>query len=179
MILRIESRHSTISTGRLMAILKMATGRNCSMSRINSGHHYLPTYQIIMISDNVDFLRYCGGHFKNISTPFHMWVYYDVWNWFMTLNNFYRSPFSKWPPQYRKNSTLSYRTMLIFCDIVVAILKMATGRNCSMSWIQNGHNNTAKIQHCPISSQFDMWVDNDVPNWFLWYCGGHFENGDQ
>jgi hypothetical protein len=23
-----------------------------------------------------------------------------------------------------------------------------------------------KIQHCPISSQFDMWVDNDVPNWF-------------
>jgi hypothetical protein len=23
------------------------------------------------------------------------------------LKNFYRSPFSKWPPQYRKNSTLS------------------------------------------------------------------------
>jgi hypothetical protein len=23
-----------------------------------------------------------------------------------------------------------------------------------------------KIQHCPISSKFDMWVDNDVPNWF-------------
>ena len=20
--------------------------------------------------------------------------------------------------------------------------------------------------HCPISSKFDMWVDNDVPNWF-------------
>ena len=20
-----------------------------------------------------------------------------------------------------------------------------------------------KIQHCPISSKFDMWVDNDVP----------------
>jgi hypothetical protein len=30
---------------------------------------------------------------------------------------------------------------------------------------QNGHHNTAKIQHCPKSSQFDMWVDNDVPNW--------------
>jgi hypothetical protein len=38
--------------------------------------------------------------------------------------NFYRSPFSKWPPQY------------------------------------------ANIQHCPISSKFDIWVDNDVPNWF-------------
>ena len=42
----------------------MATSRNCSMSRINSGHHYLPTYQILMISDNVEFLWYCGGHFK-------------------------------------------------------------------------------------------------------------------
>ena len=24
-----------------------------------------------------------------------------------------------------------------------------------------------KIQNCPISSKFDMWVDDDVPNWFL------------
>ena len=23
-----------------------------------------------------------------------------------------------------------------------------------------------KIQHCPISSKFDMWVDYDVPNLF-------------
>jgi hypothetical protein len=30
------------------AILKMAFGRNFSMS----GHHYLPTYQILMILDN-------------------------------------------------------------------------------------------------------------------------------
>jgi hypothetical protein len=51
------------------AILKMATGRNFSMSGINSGHHNLPTYEM--------------------------------------LKNFYRSPFSKWPPQFRKYSTLS------------------------------------------------------------------------
>jgi hypothetical protein len=51
--------------GIVVAILKMATGRNFSMSGINSGHHYLPTYQILMISDNVEFLRYCGGHFEN------------------------------------------------------------------------------------------------------------------
>jgi hypothetical protein len=38
------------------AILKMATGRNFSMLAINSGHHYLPTYQILMISGNVEFL---------------------------------------------------------------------------------------------------------------------------
>ena len=42
--------------GIVAAILKMATGRNFSMSGINSGHHYLPTYQILMISDNVEFL---------------------------------------------------------------------------------------------------------------------------
>jgi hypothetical protein len=51
--------------GIVAAILKMATSRNCSMSGIKSGHHYLPTYQILMISDNVEFLRYCGGYFEN------------------------------------------------------------------------------------------------------------------
>jgi hypothetical protein len=42
--------------GIVVAILKMATGRNFSMSGINSGHHYLPKYKILMISDNVEFL---------------------------------------------------------------------------------------------------------------------------
>jgi hypothetical protein len=67
--------------------------------------------------------------------------------------------------------------MLIFWDIVVAILKMAIGRNFSMAGINSGHHNlhtyghfqncnhnTSKIQHCPISSKFDMWVDQDVLN---------------
>jgi hypothetical protein len=49
----------------VVAILKMATSRNFPMSGINSGHHYLPTYQILIISDNVELLRYCGGHFEN------------------------------------------------------------------------------------------------------------------
>jgi hypothetical protein len=35
--------------GIVVAILKMATGRNFSMLGINSEHHYLPTYQILMI----------------------------------------------------------------------------------------------------------------------------------
>jgi hypothetical protein len=38
-----------------------------------------------------------------ISSKFDMWVDNDV----PTLKYFYQSPFSKWPPQYRKNSTLS------------------------------------------------------------------------
>jgi hypothetical protein len=41
--------------GIVVAILKMATARNFSMSGINSGHYYLPTYQILMISENVEF----------------------------------------------------------------------------------------------------------------------------
>ena len=32
---------------------------------------------------------------------------------------------------------------------------------------QNGHHNTAQIQHCPISMTFHMCVDYDVPDWFL------------
>jgi hypothetical protein len=42
--------------GIVAAIMKMATGRNFSMLGINLGHHYLSTYQILMISDNVEFL---------------------------------------------------------------------------------------------------------------------------
>jgi hypothetical protein len=43
--------------GIVAVILKMAIGRNFSMSRINSGNHYLPTYQILMISNNVDIVQ--------------------------------------------------------------------------------------------------------------------------
>ena len=98
-----------------------------------------------------------------ITTTFYMWVDNDVPNRFSTLKNFWRSPFSKWPPQYRTNSTLSDFNDIsyvgrLWCPefipdiekfLAVAIFKMA-----------------AKIQHCPISSKFDMWVDNDVLNWF-------------
>jgi hypothetical protein len=51
--------------GFVAAILKMETGRNCSMSGIKSGHHNLPTYEMSLKSDNVEFVRYCGGHFEN------------------------------------------------------------------------------------------------------------------
>ena len=51
--------------GIVVAILKMANGRNFSMSGINSGHHNLPTYEMSLESDNVEFVRYCGDHFQN------------------------------------------------------------------------------------------------------------------
>jgi hypothetical protein len=47
------------------AILKMATGRNFSMSGINLRRHDLPTYEMSLKSDNIEFVRYCGGHFEN------------------------------------------------------------------------------------------------------------------
>jgi hypothetical protein len=95
---------------------------------------------------------------------------------------FYSNPHPLWTPQNMPRIDSRHWTI-------------STGHH-----FQNGHHNTAKIQYCPISSKFDMWVDNDVPNWFpilhhylptyqilmisdniefLQYCGGHFENGDQ
>jgi hypothetical protein len=51
--------------GIVVAILKMVTAKKILMSGINSGHHNLPTYEISLKSDNVEFVRYCGSHFKN------------------------------------------------------------------------------------------------------------------
>jgi hypothetical protein len=51
--------------GIVAAIFKIATGRNCSIAGINSGHHNLPTYNMLLKSGNVDFVQYCGGHFEN------------------------------------------------------------------------------------------------------------------
>jgi hypothetical protein len=52
-------------SGIVVAILKMATDRNFSMSGINSGHHNLPIYEMSLKSNNVEFVRYRGGHFEN------------------------------------------------------------------------------------------------------------------
>jgi 5-carboxymethyl-2-hydroxymuconate isomerase len=49
----------------LAAILRMATSINFSVAGINSGHHNLPTYEMALESDNVEFVWYCGGHFEN------------------------------------------------------------------------------------------------------------------
>ena len=45
----------------VVVILKMATARNFTMS----GHHNLPIYGMSLKSDNVELVRYCGGHFEN------------------------------------------------------------------------------------------------------------------
>jgi hypothetical protein len=61
--------HQSLICGYIMMsridFLKMVTGRNFSMPEINSGHHNLATYEMSLKSDNVEFVRYCGGHFEN------------------------------------------------------------------------------------------------------------------
>ena len=51
--------------GIVAAILKMATAINFSILGIYSGHQNLPTYEISLKSENVEFVRYCGCHFEN------------------------------------------------------------------------------------------------------------------
>ena len=73
------------------------------MSRIDSRHWQISTGCHFRYGrHNTAQIQHCP-----ISSKFDMWVDNDVQNWFPTLKNFYRSPFSKWPPQYRTNSTLS------------------------------------------------------------------------
>jgi hypothetical protein len=39
------------------------------MSGINSGHHNLPTHEMSLKSDIVEFVRYCASHFENGDIP--------------------------------------------------------------------------------------------------------------
>ena len=62
--------------GIVVAILKMATSRNFSMSGINSGHHNLPTYEMALKSDIVEFvvaiLKMATG--RNFSMSVHHYL---------------------------------------------------------------------------------------------------------
>jgi hypothetical protein len=51
--------------GKFVEVHENCTARNLSMSGINSGHHNLPTYEMSLKSNNVEFVRYCDGHFEN------------------------------------------------------------------------------------------------------------------
>ena len=132
----------------VVTILKMATGRNFSMSGIISGHHNLPTYQMSLKSDNVEFVWYCGGHFENGERQ----KLFNVWNQFGTSLSTHISNFDD----------------IGQCLNFAAILKMVTARNCSMSGINSGHYNLPT---------YEMSMKSDNVE-FVRYCGGHFENGD-
>ena len=110
--------------GIVAAILKMATGRNFSMSGINSGHHNLPH-----ISNDVE-IGQCWIR-AVLWWPFWKWRPVEIFQCRESIRDIIIYPHIKfwW-----------YRTMLNFCRIVLAILKMATVRNFSMSGINSGHH---------------------------------------
>ena len=122
------------------------------MSRIDSRHWKICTGRHFQNGHpNVAQMQHCP-----ISRTFHMCVDYDVPNLPVTI--------FKWPPQNRTNSTLSdfngisYVGRLWYPEFIPDIEKFLAVVIFKMA---------AKIKHCPISSKFDMWVDYDVPNWFL------------
>ena len=91
-----QIQHCPISTTFLMWVDCDVPNRFLWHWTFSSGRHFQNGRQ------NTAQIQHCP-----ISTTFHMWVDYDVPDLFQTLKNFYQSPFSKWPPQYRTNSTLS------------------------------------------------------------------------
>ena len=129
---------------------KMSTGRH-----FQNGHH------------NTAQIQHCP-----ISTTFHMWVDYDVPKWFLLSKNFYRSPFSKWPPQYRTNSTLSdfndiSYVGILWCPEMIPNIKKFYQSPFS-KWPPQYR---PQIQHCSISMS---WIDSR--HWKI-STGLHFQNG--
>jgi hypothetical protein len=109
------------------------------MSRIDSQHWKISTSHHFQNGHhNATQIQHCP-----ISTPFHMWVDYDVPNLFLLWN----------------------RTMLNFCGIVAAILKMETGRNFSMSGINSGHHNHSTLfDFNDISHVGRLWCPELIPD---------------
>ena len=127
------------------------------MSRIDSRHWTISTGRHFQNGHhNTTKIQHCP-----ISSKFHMWVDNDVMNWFPTLKNFYRSPFSKWSPQYLTNSKFD-----IWVDNDVPNW-FPTLKNFywspSSKWSPQYHKNST------LSDIIKIWygVDNDVLNWFL------------
>jgi hypothetical protein len=169
--------------GIVAAILKMAIDR---LKLFNVGNQFGTSLSTHI--SNFDEIEQCWTQIWHcpISTPFHMWVDYDVPNWFRTSKNFYRSPFSKWPPQYRTISTLSdfrdiiiyphikfwwNRTMLNFCGIVATILKMAISRIFLISGINSGYHYLLTYQILMILDNVEFLLSIFYAVYFKKLCG--------
>jgi hypothetical protein len=142
--------------GIVAAILKMKTGRNFSMSGINLGHHNLPTYEISLKSNNVEF-EWCPklipdiekflpvAIFKMTATISHKFNIVRFQRHFICREIFrcresIRDIIIYLHMKFRWN-----RTMLNLCGIIATILKMETSRNFSMSTMQSVHLNLLSV----------------------------------
>jgi hypothetical protein len=107
------SRHWTISTNRHFQNGHHNTAKiqHCPISS-KFDMYVSIIIHLEVININVQNFNFPIGFYSNLHplwTPQNMTLRLDndVPNWFLTLKNFYRSPFLKWPPQYRTNPTLS------------------------------------------------------------------------
>jgi hypothetical protein len=95
---RIYSKHWNISSGRHFQYGRHNTAQiqHCPISSKLDRR----------VNNDVPILKNFFGCIFKMATRIPQ-KFNDVPNWFPTLTNFYRLPFSEWPPQYRTNSTLS------------------------------------------------------------------------
>ena len=101
-----------------------------------------------------------------ISSKFYMWVDNDVPNWFPTLKNFYRLPFSRWPPQYRPNCPISTPFhMWVDYDVPNWFL---TSKNFYWSpfskWPPQYHTNSTLFDFNDISYVGRLWCPKLIPD---------------
>jgi hypothetical protein len=145
--------------GIVAAILKMVTGRNFSMSGINSGHHSLPTYEMSL---KIEQCRICAlwcpklipdiekflpvAIFKMAATIPHKFdiVRFQQHKFEFLLPIFYAvfwQPFWKWQTSWKfwkrriAPQMMSYHCVKMYVSI-------------------NNHLEVIQIQHCSISTTF-------------------------
>jgi hypothetical protein len=97
-----------------------------------------------------------------------MWVDNDVPSWFPILKNFYRSPFSKWLPQYRTNSTLSDFNDIsyvgrLWCPELILTSKIFY-RSPFSKWLPQYRTNSTLFDFSKISYVGRLWWPELIPD---------------
>jgi hypothetical protein len=114
--------------------INMADVKHCTASPINDFEGFLHMFycRIKHFTESLTekLLRQVG--WQGLWWPFWKWRLVEIFWCQESIRDIIIYPHMKW----RWN-----RTMLNLCGIVAAILKMATGRNFSMSGINSGHHN--------------------------------------
>jgi hypothetical protein len=102
--------------------IKMATGRNFSISPINSGHHYLPTYQILMISGNVEFLPpFFYTVFWQPFWNYYYYYYYSLTPFFPRTTNLSTADLRNYRTQFHETLPRKERRKRIIIIIIIII----------------------------------------------------------
>jgi hypothetical protein len=94
---------------------------------------------------------------------------FNVLNWFPTSKNFYQSPFSKWPPQYRKNST----TYLPTSKIVGPVRGNRNIFNCGPNWQLFLHWYGQLVPNNNTKCKYDYWQTSRINTYLQTFQKGN------